>query len=180
MKRLSSVLSPQSSVLSPQSSVLSPQLSKKTWFTAFQSQMSRKSQHTHFEDKIQDQVSFWGFPATCAMLLGPTTTLQTKNHNFCGFDIGSACFRIEKNINNIANRQSQRVNHSMLVLAFQNLANISWSRPMTLLRRVDLRNPRTMHVRGFSCVTYHPPTTTSLFHVGTFTIEVTKKQYWYS
>ena len=46
---------------------------------------------------------------------------------------------------------------------------------MTLLRRLDLRNPRTMHVRGFSCVTYHPPTTTSLFHVGTFTIEVTKK-----
>ena len=40
-----------------------------TWFRAFKSQMSQKSQHTHYVDKMQDQVSFWGFPATCAILL---------------------------------------------------------------------------------------------------------------
>ena len=30
--------------------------------------MSQKSQHTRFEDKIPGQVSFGGFPATCASL----------------------------------------------------------------------------------------------------------------
>ena len=40
----------------------------KTWFTTFESQMLRKSQHTHFEDKIQDQVRLWGFPVTYAIL----------------------------------------------------------------------------------------------------------------
>ena len=31
--------------------------------------MSRESQHTHFEDEIQEQVRLWGFPPTCASLL---------------------------------------------------------------------------------------------------------------
>ena len=31
--------------------------------------MSRESQHTHFEDKIQEQVRLWGFPPTCASLM---------------------------------------------------------------------------------------------------------------
>ena len=30
--------------------------------------MSQESQHTHFEDKIQEQVRLWGFPPTCASL----------------------------------------------------------------------------------------------------------------
>ena len=67
----SSVLSPQSSVLRPQSSVISPQkcpktmfLLPKTWFT----RMLRESQHTNFEDKIQEQVRLWGFPSPCASL----------------------------------------------------------------------------------------------------------------
>ena len=80
-------------------------------------------------------------------------------------------FQDWKNINNIANRQSQRVNHSMLVLALQNLANISWLRPTTLLRRADLTNPRTTHVRGAVHVLRnhsYPHAQTSLFHIGTF------------
>ena len=32
--------------------------------------MSRESEHTHFEDKIQEQVRLWGFPPTCASLPG--------------------------------------------------------------------------------------------------------------
>ena len=31
--------------------------------------MSRESQHTHLEDKIQEQVRLWGFPPTCASLV---------------------------------------------------------------------------------------------------------------
>ena len=45
-----------------------PFLPQETLFTAFLSRMSRKSQHTRFEDKILGQVSFGGFPATCASL----------------------------------------------------------------------------------------------------------------
>ena len=30
--------------------------------------MSRESQHTHFEDKIHEQVRPWGFPPSCASL----------------------------------------------------------------------------------------------------------------
>ena len=30
--------------------------------------VNRESQHTHFEDKIQDQISWWGFPKTCVVL----------------------------------------------------------------------------------------------------------------
>ena len=68
---------PQSSILNLQSLTLSPQSSEmpnnvfllpKTWFTAFYLRMSRESQHTPFEDKIQEQVRLWGFPPTCASL----------------------------------------------------------------------------------------------------------------
>ena len=31
--------------------------------------MSRESQHTHFEDKIQEQLRLLGFPPTCASLV---------------------------------------------------------------------------------------------------------------
>ena len=43
-------------------------LTQETSCTAFLSPMSQKSQHTRFEDKIPGQVSFGGFPATCASL----------------------------------------------------------------------------------------------------------------
>ena len=42
---------------------------KETLFTAFLSQMSQKLQYMRFEDTILGQVSFGGFPATCASLL---------------------------------------------------------------------------------------------------------------
>ena len=41
---------------------------KETLFTAFLSQMSQKLQYMRFEDTILGQVSFGGFPATCASL----------------------------------------------------------------------------------------------------------------
>ena len=50
--------------------------------------MSRKSQHTHFEDKIQDQVRFGGFLGTCAIL---SLTHQKHLHQTTActrFDIG--------------------------------------------------------------------------------------------
>ena len=45
--------------------ILEKNLPSETQLTAFLSRMPWKSQHTHFKDKIQDQVSFGGFPATC-------------------------------------------------------------------------------------------------------------------
>ena len=74
--------------------------------------------------------------AVVLVLVLPVLTLQNQYHYHY----------------NIVSRQSQRVNHSILVLALQNLANISWLRPTTLLRRADL-NPRTMHVRSPSYFT---------------------------
>ena len=47
----------------------SPFLYQETPFTTFLSQMSRKSQHTRFEDKVLGQVRFGGSPLTCASLL---------------------------------------------------------------------------------------------------------------
>ena len=95
--RLSSVLKPHSSllthqfsilnfsILTPQSSVLGPQFSvwkrcifvagrlntfvllHKHWVTAFLLQMSRKTQHTRFEDKILRKFE-WGQATSCAAL----------------------------------------------------------------------------------------------------------------
>ena len=48
-----------------------PFLPQETQFTAFLSQMSRESQHMHFEDQILGQVSLWGRPASCASLIQP-------------------------------------------------------------------------------------------------------------
>ena len=59
----------------------------KTWFTAFSSRMSRESQHTHFEDKIQEQVRLWGFPPTCASLVsvcGNPGVAETSNSDHKG------------------------------------------------------------------------------------------------
>ena len=44
--------------------------------------MLKKSQHMHFEDKIQDQVSWWGFPATCDVPIQPIILLSQKLQNF--------------------------------------------------------------------------------------------------
>ena len=45
-----------------------PFLPQDTSFTAFLSQMLRKTQYTRFEDKILGQVSLGGLPATSATL----------------------------------------------------------------------------------------------------------------
>ena len=54
-----------------------PFLPQETQFTAFLSRMTQKSQHTHFEDKILGQVSFGGFPTTCASL-SPRKSVQNQ------------------------------------------------------------------------------------------------------
>ena len=73
-----SILTPQSSVLGPQFSVWKPcifvagrlntfVLLHKHWVTAFLLQMSRKTQHTRFEDKILRKFE-WGQATSCADL----------------------------------------------------------------------------------------------------------------
>ena len=73
-----SILTPQSSVLGPQFSVWKPcifvagrlntfVLLHKHWVTAFLLQMSRKTQHTRFEDKILRKFE-WGQVTSCAAL----------------------------------------------------------------------------------------------------------------
>ena len=49
--------------------ILVTEIPKTQCFCSKKSPMSLKSQHTHFEDKIQDEVRFGGFPTTCAILV---------------------------------------------------------------------------------------------------------------